>query len=102
MNKLSERMKEALKAKGMTQKELADKLHVSQVTVGRWVLGTREPDLDTLLRICYYLDEDSNYMLGYDVDELAKEEQDEASSRPVSRRSSARRTKRKVRFLDRR
>ena len=31
---------------------------------------------------------------------VAKEEQDEASSRPVSRRSSARRTKRKVRFLD--
>ena len=78
MNKFPERMKKAMKAKGMTQQELADKLHVSQVTVGRYMLGKNEPDIETILRICYYLDEEPGYMLGYDVDELAKEEQDEA------------------------
>ena len=77
MNRFPERMKEALKAKGMTQKELADKLHVTQVTVGRYMLGKNEPNIETILRICYYLDEEPGYMLGYDVDELAKEEQDE-------------------------
>ena len=77
MNRFPERLKEALKAKGMTQQELADKLNTKQSTISLWSAGKREPDYEMLMRICYYLDEEPGYMLGYDVDELAKEEQDE-------------------------
>ena len=78
MNRFPERLKEALKAKGMIQQELADKLNTNQSTISLWIAGKREPDYAMLMRICYYLDEEPGYMLGYDVDELAKEEQDEA------------------------
>ena len=55
----------------MAQSELALKLQTTQQTVSRWLKGINEPDLDTLLKICLYLNETPNSLLGYD--EIPKE-----------------------------
>lgn len=44
------------KAKGMTQKELAEKLHVSDKTVSRWERGESEPELSVLPVLTELLD----------------------------------------------
>ncbi|MBQ8885662.1 MAG: helix-turn-helix transcriptional regulator [Clostridia bacterium] len=54
-----------LKYKGYTQKQLADLLSVNQGTICRWLKGTREPDLNTLLLLCEVLDESPNELLGF-------------------------------------
>lgn len=40
-----------LKRKNMSQKDLATKLGVSEVTVSRWLNGERDPSIETLNRI---------------------------------------------------
>ncbi len=66
MNKFAERIKELMKIKSLTQNSLAIKLGVAQKTVSRWCAGQREPNFDMLLAICKELDEDPNYLLGWD------------------------------------
>ena len=41
----------ALKQKNMTQRDLAEKLEVTEVTVSRWLSGDRDPSIETLNRI---------------------------------------------------
>lgn len=50
---------------GISQTAMAKLLRTTQQTVSRWCVGFCEPDIDTLLLICGYLDEDLNYLLGY-------------------------------------
>lgn len=64
MNKLSERLKKVLIETGMSQKELAQKIGMSQSVVNNYCSGKREPTLDVLILICDTLDETSDYMLG--------------------------------------
>lgn len=45
-----------LSLKGMTQKELAEKLNVSQSAVTNWMKGKNSPDIDTVTLICNVLD----------------------------------------------
>lgn len=40
---------------GITQKELADRLGVTQPTVGNWEAGIREPRATQLLNIAWHL-----------------------------------------------
>lgn len=46
-----ERIKEARKRAGLTQKELADKLGISYVGISQWENNQRNPKLETLQRI---------------------------------------------------
>lgn len=39
------------KEKGMTQTELAEKIHVDQTTIGRWEDGNREPTVGNVANI---------------------------------------------------
>ncbi len=66
MNKFAERLKEVLRVKELTQYKLAKALNTSHQTVSRWCAGMREPNFDMLLAICKELDEDPNYLLGWD------------------------------------
>ena len=43
-------------AKGLTQKQLADKLGVSQAAIGMWENGNRKPDIIMLKKLAHYLD----------------------------------------------
>ncbi len=45
---INEKLAELRKAKGLTQKELAETLHVSRQAISRWEVGTAAPSLDNL------------------------------------------------------
>ncbi len=59
-------LKRALKENNVTQQKLANALGTTQATVNRWLKGVNEPDLETLIRICLFLDETPNAILGFD------------------------------------
>lgn len=45
---MNEKLAELRKAKGLTQKDLAETLHVSRQAISRWEVGTAAPSLDNL------------------------------------------------------
>lgn len=55
------------KDKGLTQKELADKVGVSDKAVSRWETGKNYPDIETLQRLAEVLDVSVNDLLSGDV-----------------------------------
>lgn len=57
-------IKELRKNKRMTQKELADVLHVSQQTIGSWETERAIPGADTLEQLADYFDVSTDYLLG--------------------------------------
>lgn len=66
------RVETLLKAKGMTQRELAAKLGVSEVTVSRWMTdgaNGRNPSVQTLQKIAEILETSPDYLLGKEMPE---------------------------------
>lgn len=57
------RLAEKLKSKGMKQKDLADALGVSEVTVSRWLSGERNPSMRTVEKIANALETIPAYLL---------------------------------------
>lgn len=55
------RIEERLRAKKMTQRDLAEKLDVTEVTVSRWLNGERDPSIETLNKIAKVLDTSASY-----------------------------------------
>ena len=51
------------KEKNMTQKELADKLFVTENAIGNWENGRRIPDYSILKQLCEILDTNFNELL---------------------------------------
>lgn len=56
MNRVATHLKKLRIRRGMTQDDLAERLHVVRQTVSLWENGKREPDIDTLLAIAEALD----------------------------------------------
>lgn len=52
---------------GLTQKELAEILSVSQQTISLWETRTTVPDALTIIAICKYFNVSSDYLLGIGV-----------------------------------
>lgn len=67
--KFSARLKEAIQASGLTQRELAAKVGVSEVTVSRYVSGTQVPSRGVLFMLATHLNIAPSYLLGDDADE---------------------------------
>ena len=66
------RVETLLKEKGMTQRQLAEKLGVSEVTVSRWMTdgaNGRNPSVQTLQKIADILGTTPNYLLGKELQE---------------------------------
>ena len=61
-----ERFADAIKASGMTQKELARALNVSEGNITNWKKGDNLPSVELLYRICLLLHESADYLLGLD------------------------------------
>ena len=59
------------KEKGLTQKELADKLNVSDKAVSSWETGKNYPDIETLQRLAVVLEVSVNGLLSGEL-KLAK------------------------------
>ena len=64
-----EKLKSARKAKGFTQKELADKIGAKHNSVSDWENDKNKPDMDTLESICGVLDIAPGYIMGIKPDE---------------------------------
>lgn len=57
-------VEELIKSRGMTQREFALKLGVSEVTVSRWLNGERNPSVENLAKMAEVLDTTPSYLLG--------------------------------------
>lgn len=64
MNKFSERLKQVLKDKNISQVALANQIEMSRTIVNNYCTGKREPSLDALILISKALDESVDYLLG--------------------------------------
>lgn len=58
---LGERLKQARKAAGLTQRQLAEKIGVSNTSVSNWEKGISSPDPDTIQHLCWALNVDPNF-----------------------------------------
>ncbi len=65
INQFAKNLEDLLRIKNITQKALADKLGITPSSVNQWVKGKREPDYDTLLKICVILDTEPSEILGF-------------------------------------
>lgn len=77
------RIEERLKAMKMSQRDLAEKLKVSEVTVSRWLSGERNPSLETMNNIASALDTTTAYLLSENA-ELPQENKPEQKSGDVN------------------
>ena len=57
---------------GLTQAQLAEQLNISASTVGMYEQGRREPDNDTLSKLCLALDTSVDYLLGLNKNVYSK------------------------------
>lgn len=68
---LNENIQNLRKQKGMTQEELAIRLHVVRQTVSKWEKGISTPDAQMLQRIAQELETDVSTLLGSPVEAAA-------------------------------
>ena len=80
---LGQKLKELRTLKGLTQKELADKLHVSFQTVSKWENGENEPDIATLKELASMFNCSVDYLIGQDEFEKSPSSSTEGSSQTV-------------------
>lgn len=64
MATFNERFKELRKNKGLSQRELAIALHMSNSTIAMYETGKRQPDFEALEQIADFFNVDMDYLLG--------------------------------------
>lgn len=69
-----EKIKEARKTKGMTQKQLAEKIGAKHNSVSDWENNKNKPDPDTIELLCGVLDIAPNYLLAVSTSEFSPAE----------------------------
>ena len=55
-NYFGKQLKELRIEKGLSQRELGEIFSVCNQTISFWETGSREPDLDTLIKIAHYFE----------------------------------------------
>lgn len=63
-NCFGEKLKELRLEKGLSQRKLGEIIGVCNQTVSFWETGSREPDLDALIKISNYFEVSVDYLLG--------------------------------------
>ncbi|MBP3972713.1 helix-turn-helix transcriptional regulator [Bacillus sp. WL1] len=66
MKTFGNRIRDLRKQKGITQKELAQSLKLSESTIGMYERNERQPDYNTLIRIADYFNVSTDFLLGRD------------------------------------
>ena len=69
-----EKIKAARKLKGLTQKQLAEKIDAKHNSVSDWENNKNKPDPDTIELLCGVLDIAPNYLLAVGADEFSPAE----------------------------
>lgn len=59
-----DKIRDARKAAGLTQRQLADRLGVSNTSISNWEKGLSRPDADMIQKLCCILSLDPNYFYG--------------------------------------
>ena len=62
--KFSERLVLELKSSALTQKEIAEKLHIDAANITNWKKGINIPSLEVFYELCKILDVSADYLLG--------------------------------------
>lgn len=62
------RLEELRLKTGLTKREIAEKFNIAESTYGKWELGKRKPDLDTLSSLAEFFDVSADYLLGKTMD----------------------------------
>ena len=65
-----DRIKDARKAAGLTQRQLADKIGVSNTSISNWEQCVSTPDPDTIQHLCWALNVQPNYFFGAEVSQF--------------------------------
>ena len=78
---LHENLQTLRKAKGLSQEELAEKLHVVRQTVSKWEKGISVPDADLLIRLAQVLDTSVSALLGTSAEPVETSEIQQLSQR---------------------
>ena len=65
------RISETLEKRGMTQKELACRIGVTEAAMSRYVSGSRDPKPDVLANIATALHTTSDFLLGIEKEEFS-------------------------------
>ncbi len=65
------RISKILSEQHMSQKDLANRLNVSEGIISRYISGNREPKPDMLANIATALKTTSDYLLGIETDEFS-------------------------------
>ena len=64
MKIIAKRIKELREEKGLSQKELAKELSVTQTTISKWEQDIRNPDIYTIVKMCKLFNVSADYFLG--------------------------------------
>ena len=62
--KFQARITEALRQSEFSQKEIAEKLGISESNITNWKNGENLPSLEILYKLCLLLNESADYLLG--------------------------------------
>ena len=71
---IGQKIKKLRTEKGLTQKDLADQLHVTFQTISKWEKDENEPDLATVRELAKLFGCSLDYLLSEDEEETPKEE----------------------------
>lgn len=72
----NEILKELISERGLTQKQLAQQLHIPVSTLGGYVQGTSEPDFEVLKALAGYFEVSTDYLLGMNAPHTASFQED--------------------------
>ena len=64
MNIFPSRLKELRNSKGLTQKQLAKELNVTDDSIFSWEKGRSQPSIENLIMLCKFFGVTSDYLLG--------------------------------------
>ena len=65
-----DRIREARKNAGLTQRQLADKLNVSNTSISNWEKNLSRPDPDTIQHLCWALNVQPNYFFSVETSSI--------------------------------
>ena len=79
--KTGEKIRVLRKQKGLSQKDLANELHVSHQTVSKWELDETMPELSFIVQLSEFFGVTTDYLLkggeDYEVEKIAESENDD-------------------------
>ena len=62
--RIAERIRELMRAEGLNQSALGEKIGVRQNTISAWLLGKKEPCIRSLWLLADYFDVEIDYLVG--------------------------------------